>query len=170
MVAMKNSTENRTGRLKGPAEVRFWACVRKTDFCWEWTGGKDSHGYGHLRGDDWHKRIGAHRFSYMLHNGPIARGLEVLHNCDNPGCVNPSHLRLGTHRENMQDMIRKGRKRAARRQGRVSGELVRAVIAAYRHETQNLSELGRRFGVNRASIRRWLRSSLADANQLSSGE
>lgn len=91
------------------AEQRFWCRVQKSDGCWLWTGKPDKDGYGHLRG--WHGRqIGAHRFSFELHNGEINdSGLMVCHTCDNPPCVRPDHLFLGTCFDNIQDCIRKGR-------------------------------------------------------------
>ena len=76
--------------------------------CWIWTGALNRHrGYGRLRFKD--KEIKAHRYSWELHNGPIPDGLQVLHKCDTPACVNPDHLWLGTHKENMHDCIKKGR-------------------------------------------------------------
>lgn len=75
--------------------------------CWVWTGSKDIDGYGSLR--DGHKIKRAHRVSWEIHNGPIPEGLAVLHKCNNPSCVNPEHLKLGDHTENMQDRKRNGR-------------------------------------------------------------
>lgn len=93
-----------------PVEERFWKHVQRgdKDECWEWMASRDHDGYGKLSTHNatW---IRAHRFSYELHNGPIPNGLEVLHRCDNPPCVNPTHLFLGTTSDNMNDKVAKGR-------------------------------------------------------------
>ena len=77
--------------------------------CWEWAGVKDRDGYGvfgHHRG----KQLRAHRASYTEHIGEIPDGACVCHKCDNPSCINPDHLFIGSTRENTEDMIKKGRK------------------------------------------------------------
>lgn len=88
-------------------EERFWSNVVKADGCWSWSGSIHPYGYGTLGSRQ--QRVLAHRLSWMLHNGPIPNGLWVLHRCDNPPCTNPSHLFLGTHQDNMDDMKSKGR-------------------------------------------------------------
>lgn len=89
---------------------RFWAKVRKTECCWVWLGSRDKDcGYGRVTVRWLAPNPGyAHRLAWILTHGPIAKGLIVMHKCDNPICVNPDHLKLGTVRDNMQDRKAKG--------------------------------------------------------------
>ena len=108
--------------MEGTLEERFWAKVdvRGPDDCWEWLAGKTHNGYGMIgKGGRHNGMLRAHRVSWELANGPIPDGLCVLHHCDNPGCVNPLHLWIGTNADNQQDMAQKGRANKARgeRQG-----------------------------------------------------
>lgn len=75
--------------------------------CWEWSAGRNAQGYGLFWFRGSMKR--ASRISWELHHGPIPDQLWVLHKCDNPGCVNPDHLFLGTRSDNMKDMHAKSR-------------------------------------------------------------
>lgn len=86
---------------------RFWDKVRKTDECWNWVGCLNDDGYGSIRYEN--KARKAHRISYLLEYGAFDERLRVLHSCDNPTCVRPDHLFLGTQGDNMRDMVLKGR-------------------------------------------------------------
>lgn len=86
---------------------RFWSKVIKTKACWEWQAGKCSYGYGRFKLEG--RYVGAHRYSYVIHYGELPKGLLVMHSCDNPSCVNPNHLSLGTNKDNMDDKVNKGR-------------------------------------------------------------
>jgi ribosomal protein L40E len=90
-----------------PWRERFWSYVDKSGDCWEWTGCDNGHGYGVFGVANDSKA--AHRVSYEMEHGPIPEGMEVCHHCDNPCCVRPSHLFLGTQADNMRDMYSKGR-------------------------------------------------------------
>lgn len=98
---------------------RFWRRVMKpeSDGCWTWTGSTAGYGYGRVFVDG--RQQSAHRVAWELTNGPIPEGLIVCHKCDNPPCVRPLHLFLGTHKDNSQDMVRKqrgpGQKNSVRR-------------------------------------------------------
>lgn len=94
-------------RKRRPVKDRFWEKVRKTDDCWEWTGAR-TQGYGAFMVN---REVGAkraHILSYEWNVGPT-EGRWVLHRCDNPPCVRPDHLFLGTNADNMRDMSAKGR-------------------------------------------------------------
>jgi len=100
---------------------RFTAKFEKSQTgCWNWTAAKDGCGYGFIGIKRIKKSLmRAHRVSYMEFIGPIPDGLLVCHHCDNPGCVNPKHLFLGTHKDNADDMVKKGRWKTGDRKGKL---------------------------------------------------
>lgn len=151
-------------RKSGPveAETRLWAKVNKfgtihptLGACWEWTGSVDVSGYGYLSVNA--VEIKAHRFSWSLVNGEIPDGLVILHKCDNPPCVNPDHLQLGTLLDNNLDMKNKGRHQHGERHShaKLTENDVLEILAVYipRHPINGASALGRKYGVSREAIR-----------------
>ena len=88
--------------------IEFWRQVKKTAKCWEWTGTFHAVGYGRFWSIKFKDQY-AHRAAWFLTNGPIPRSMHVLHHCDNPRCVRPSHLFLGTQVDNNKDAAKKGR-------------------------------------------------------------
>jgi hypothetical protein len=105
-----------SARKRRSLAERFWPKVKLGRGCWLWQGCTDPKGYGYIgTGGHSGKVLSAHRASYMMEHGSIPDGMFVLHSCDTPSCVRPSHLFLGTARDNTHDMMRKGRARFAGR-------------------------------------------------------
>ena len=93
-----------------PLIDRFFEKIIKTNTCWIWNGPKNKGGYGFFsKGRRIDGKILAHRYSFEIHNKIKPNSLYVLHKCDNPPCVNPDHLYLGTQVENMSDAAIRGR-------------------------------------------------------------
>lgn len=106
-------------RMDKEVSARFWSKVdiQGEDECWPWIAGLSQDGYGTFRHK--YQQYRAHRFAWELVNGTIPNDewkntMHVLHTCDNRICCNPKHLFIGTHRDNMQDMIQKGRQNRSR--------------------------------------------------------
>ena len=112
--------------------ARFWSKVEFASDCWMWTAYRGDDGFGKNKGYGRYSysytQSLAHRFVWVTINGPIPKGLCVLHHCDNPGCVNPEHLFLGTHTDNMADMIAKGRKKTCNGERHLYAKLTEAGI------------------------------------------
>jgi hypothetical protein len=143
----------RTGRPATPIRYRLLARI---DFdanpgCWAWTGARVPQGYGLIKRKDG-SQCRAHRIAYELAFGAIPAGMFVCHRCDNPGCIRPSHLFLGTHHENMADMVIKGR--SARMQGNSNGsaKLTTADVASIRASTGNYALIAHQFGVSPSAV------------------
>ena len=138
------------GRRTAPLEYRFWAMVdRQGDAdCWLWTGQLSANGYGKIKTSD--GSIGVHRVAWQLHYGSIPNGTFVCHKCDVRNCVNPDHLFLGEHADNMRDMALKGRQSKGQKvhSAILSPSQVREIQAAegiYR-------EIGNRYGVSVSTV------------------
>jgi hypothetical protein len=129
---------------------KYWKKVNieNNDDCWFWYGGLNSKGYGVVgyRG----KHYLAHRVSYELNLGKIPSGLLVLHKCDQRNCVNPNHLFLGTHKDNMEDMVNKNRSARGDRNGRakLKESDVKEIIEDYRNGTSSYRMLAERYHVS----------------------
>jgi hypothetical protein len=138
-------------RARPSLAERFWAKVARAgpEDCWLWQARAHHAGYGVLNrgGGSRSPLVRAHRLSWELHVGTIPTGMQVLHTCDIPACVNPAHLFLGTPADNARDSARKGRKR-----GRpVPGPVILAVLAS----TEPARILAKRFGLPAGTVNRY---------------
>ena len=143
--------------MRGTVEERFWAKVDKRgpDECWEWTAGTNSGGYGDIKVAGRH--IKAHRLAFQWLCGPIPEGICVCHHCDNPLCVNPDHLFLGTQAENIADRDAKDRGRGAGPRGEANGsaKLTKADVREIRQLCAGgkaQEAVGKRYGISQSNI------------------
>lgn len=140
--------------------MRFWdsVIIKSPDECWEWRSkaGTGKRAYTSHNGKAW----SASRLSWYLTNGEIPEGMCVCHKCDNPPCVNPSHLFLGTHQENVDDRERKGRNKLPGSKGEEHGlhkltrDEVYAIRNLYSSSPHTYRSLARMFGVSFGEIRK----------------
>lgn len=163
-----------SSRCRGDAATaatlaEFRHAMTTGDGCREWRG-HSYHGYRRVKLG--RRSRSAHRLSYEMTHGPIAKGLVICHRCDNRACINPEHLFAGTHRDNVADMVAKDRQRKGRSINTV--KLTEADVAIIRREYRDGmgAELGQRFGVNRHTIvnaakgRSWKHIAPAKAREL----
>ena len=124
------------------SKSRFlWKCMPVTETgCWIWLGSTKRNGYGAV----WRqgKEILAHRESYRLFRGEIPAGLNVLHSCDERSCVNPDHLRIGTHKENMRDAVIRYR----------LGKLTKSEVDGIRADPRSTRKVGADYGVSAGHV------------------
>lgn len=149
-----------------PLKERFESRIRVTPGCWWWTAAKCGNGYGHIRHQG--RVLYAHRVSFELHVGPLQQGQHVLHSCDNPLCVNPAHLRAGTHQDNMDDMYSKGRREPARGLRNGATKLNDAARQAILASSLPSEKLGPMHGVSGSLVRK-IRQAAKAARSLNHG-
>jgi hypothetical protein len=134
--------------------VDFWAHVQKTEACWNWTGFLNWDGYGQISNHGKTRR--AHRIAWELTRGSIPKGKLVLHTCDNPPCVNPDHLYLGTDLDNARDRDRRGRRIAPKGESNGRSKLT----------TEQIIEIRRRYAQGGTSTRKLARQFAISQNQI----
>jgi hypothetical protein len=134
-----------------PLAERFWQKVERSECeCWEWTAYRDRAGYGSFRvGGKIHK---AHRVSFMLSHGSVPSDRMIRHDCDNPSCVNPDHLRVGEHIDNMRDMVERGRGAAPAGTRHHSNILSEAQVLAIRADARKHADVAADYGVSKSTV------------------
>jgi hypothetical protein len=141
----------------GSLEKRFWKHVEKHEGCWRWSGMLSYNGYGRFflnRKDGGRRREAAHRIAWRLHYGEVPAGLSVLHRCDNPCCVNPAHLFLGTAADNSADKVAKGRQARGSSHGKTKLDetTVEQIRWYLKRGLDSQTAIGRIFGVSKHVI------------------
>jgi hypothetical protein len=130
----------------------YWRFIRKVEqgACWEWKAVKNQDGYGRLRVNG--RMVLAHRWAYEHYMGAIPEGMVLMHTCNNPGCVNPAHLRAGTQAENIAHCSASGRRARGERNGaaKMTAEDVIYIRIAYGRLSQR--ELAEAMGVDPSTI------------------
>ena len=129
---------------------RFWSKVdpAPSECCWEWTACKTTDGYGCFQLN--YRNLRAHRLAYTLSKGEIPEGLVVRHTCDNPVCCNPGHLILGTHTDNMADMLE--RKRQAKGEGNSSCKLTPKQVMEIYNSPLTQNEIAKLYNIAPSNV------------------
>ena len=124
--------------------------VGDTNACWDWKGYCFTRGYGRI--GKGRVTLRAHRVSWEYYRGPIPEGLLVCHHCDNPKCVNPNHLFLGTDRDNAMDAIKKGRRSSMVGEKNYNCKLTEKDVLAIREDNRFQKIIAKDYGVRQAEI------------------
>jgi len=140
-------------QMKKQLKICFDERVEKTETCWIWTGSKRPDGYGVFHAGGKTNATSAHRLSWKLYHGEIPEGLVLRHMCDNPICVNPDHLKLGTLKDNSTDRILAGNSCPGSKnsKAKLDEEKVKEIKNLIQIGLSG-AEIGRRFGVTRTCI------------------
>jgi hypothetical protein len=136
-------------------ETRFWTLTERVGPCLIWKSTLDRNGYGRFTWD--HRQRFAHRLAWLFSRGPIPNGMHVLHTCDNPPCVEPLHLFLGTQQDNMRDMLAKGRNFRPVGESHPRARLTAVQVAEIRQRVAagaNQTALALEYGVTSVNINR----------------
>jgi hypothetical protein len=133
-------------------QERFWQRVFKTDSCWLWTLIPSAKGYGRWTVEG--RKVFTHRYAWTITNGPIPDFLRVLHTCDNPPCVNPDHLWLGTDADNGRDKKEKGRAAKGENNGRakITIEIVDLIRSQYKTGNYSHRSLAKKYSLSKTEI------------------
>lgn len=147
----KMSLSSRNGKTW---EESFWSKVKTGSGCWIWMGAKTPAGYGNfMHKDKWYT---AHRFAFENKVGKIPKEMLVCHSCDNPSCVNPKHLWLGTPKDNLQDMVKKNRgvRGSKHHLAKLTEQDIKKIRELYKTGKYKQVELSRMFNVGNMQISR----------------
>jgi hypothetical protein len=127
--------------------------LNKENGCWEWIAATAGAGYGEMKIPGTRKQIYAHRLSYLIHYGEIPEGMMACHTCDNPKCVKPSHLFLGSCEDNLQDMKAKDRhlRGSRNKKAKLTEEKVRHIHRLYKDGVSQ-GKIGKAYGVSQGQI------------------
>jgi hypothetical protein len=161
---MKGQPRSTRGTHRSSLEDRFWSLVdrRGDDECWEWAGSRTRARYGILRENprtEWK----AHRLSWALHNGPVPDGALICHHCDNPPCVNPSHLYAGNAKSNAQDRASRGRGGEKRGESAPAAKLTDAQVEEIRMHVvsgRTQQSVADEYGIHQSHVSRLVRRTI----------
>lgn len=140
----KTDRKNRSPHTPETKEFIIANCeVDSVTGCWNWKRAVNKQGYGIVRSHGGSTAASVHRVSWIIWNGPIEGRLCVLHQCDNKRCCNPSHLRLGTHKENSREAVQRGRQKV-----KVTKEIAQEIL----NSNETMKVLSERLGIGMTAV------------------